>query len=227
MKITHFGHSCFCIEVEGLKLLLDPFITPNPLTKGKVDVDAIEADYILISHGHEDHIADAEYLAKKTGAMVISNFEIITWLEGKGISNMHPMGIGGSINLPFGRLKYVTAMHSSMLPDGSYGGNPGGFVIETKEKTLYFAGDTAVTMDMQLIKREFNLSAAILPIGDVFTMGANDAIISAGFVGAKHVIGMHYDTFPYIKIEQDEAMSKFASAGLKLTLIQIGESIEI
>lgn len=226
MKITHYGHSCFLAETKGVKLLFDPFISPNPLTEGKVDMNDIQADYILISHGHEDHIADAVNIAERTGAMVISNYEIITWLEGKGLSNLHPMNTGGAAVFPFGKLKCVTAMHSSMLPDRSYGGNPMGFVVTNDDETFYYAGDTALTLDMQLIKREFDLDLAFMPIGDNFTMGVDDAIIAADFVGVKHVIGMHYDTFPYIKIEQPEAVAKFDKAGLKLTLIQIGESID-
>ncbi len=228
MRVTYYGHSCFGFETaDGTKILLDPFISPNPLTKGKVDAEKVEADFMLITHGHEDHVADAISIARRTGAKVISNFEIITWLEGKGIKNVHPMNIGGNLQLPFGKIKYVTAIHSSMLPDGSYGGNPGGFVIEFGDLCIYYAGDTALTLDMQLLDREFDIDHAFLPIGDCLTMGVDDAIIAAEFVHCKSVFGMHYNTFPYVEIDTVDAKSKFESAGANLTIMEIGETIEL
>lgn len=227
MKVTYYGHSCFGIDVNGKKILLDPFITPNNLAKGKVDAAAIEADFILVSHGHEDHVADLIPIAKRTKAKVISNFEIISWLEGQGIENVHPLNHGGKAKFEFGELKYVSAIHSSVLPDGTYGGNPGGFVIDTPEKCLYYAGDTALTLDMQLIGRSYKIDWAFLPIGDNFTMGADDAVTAAEFVNCKNVIGMHYDTFPYIEIDGAEAKSKFKQAGANLALMEIGETIEL
>lgn len=227
MKVTYCGHSCFQLEVEGTKFLFDPFISPNPHAKGKVGPEEMEADYILISHGHEDHIADAVSIARRTNAKVVSNFEIVTWLQSKGITNVHPMNIGGNVHFPFGKIKYVTAIHSSALPDGTYGGNPGGFVIDFGDLCIYYAGDTALTLDMQLLAREFEINHAFLPIGDNFTMGVDDAIIASEFVKCKSVIGMHYDTFPYIEIDQAEAILKFESAGANLTLMEIGETIEL
>jgi L-ascorbate metabolism protein UlaG (beta-lactamase superfamily) len=227
MKVTYCGHSCFQLEVEGTKILFDPFITPNPKTKGKVDAGKVEADYILVSHGHQDHVADAVSIAKRTGATVVSNFEITSWFETKGITKVHPMNIGGSVNLPFGKVKYVTAIHSSVLPDGTYGGNPGGFVIDFGDLCIYYAGDTALTLDMQLLAQQFEINHAFLPIGDNFTMGVDDAITASEFVKCKSVIGMHYDTFPYIVIDKADAISKFESAGANLTLMEIGETIEL
>jgi len=227
MRVTYYGHSCFGLEAKGKHILLDPFISPNELSKGKVSAEDVPADYMLITHGHEDHVADAVAIAKRTGAQVISSFEITTWLNGKGIENTHPMNIGGSVVLPFGKIKYVTAIHSSVLPDGTYGGNPGGFVINFGDLCIYYAGDTALTLDMQLIDREFDIDHAFLPIGDNFTMGVDDAIVAAQFVKCKSVIGMHYDTFPYIKIDHEEAKAKFEDAGANLTLMKIGETIEL
>lgn len=226
MKITSFGHSCFSVETAGKTLLFDPFIKPNALASA-VDFAAIRADYILISHGHFDHIADAVELANQTGATVISNFEIYTWLGKQGIKNAHPMNHGGAFTFDFGRVKYVSAVHSSLLPDGANGGNAGGFVVENAEGAFYFAGDTALTYDMKLIAEEYSIRFAFLPIGDNFTMGAKDATRAAAFVGCKSVVGMHYDTFPPIKIDHAAALETFKSAGLTLHLPAIGSSLDL
>lgn len=224
MKITYYGHSCFGIEVQGKQLLFDPFITPNPLA-GSVSVDTIPADYILVSHGHQDHIADCVAIAKRTGATVVAAFEVCTWLNKQGVEKYHPMNTGGKWMFDFGKVKCVVAQHSSGLPDGSYGGNPMGFVVETEEGNFYYAGDTALTYDMKLIGEYRRLNFAFLPIGDNFTMGVDNAIIASNFINCPDIIGMHYDTFGYIKIDQAEAISKFKRSGKTLTLMNIGESI--
>ena len=226
MKLTYFGHSCFSVEVGGKTLLFDPFIKPNELAKD-VAFDQIKADYILITHGHFDHIADAVELARQTGAKVITNFEIYTWLGQQGIEKAHPMNHGGAFTFDFGRVKYVAAVHSSLLPDGTNGGNAGGFVIESKEGSFYFAGDTALTYDMKLIAEEFQLRFAVLPIGDNFTMGVKDAIRAAKFVACTQIVGMHYDTFPPIKMDHSAAQKAFSEAGLHLHLVPIGKSVEL
>lgn len=226
MKLTYFGHSCFSVETAGKTLLFDPFIKPNALAKD-VDFAALRADYILISHGHFDHISDAVELAGQTGATVISNFEIYTWLGKQGVKNAHPMNHGGAFTFDFGRVKFVNAVHSSLLPDGANGGNPGGFVVENAEGAFYFAGDTALTYDMQLIGEEFALRFAVLPIGDNFTMGAKDAVRAAAFVKCGTVVGVHYDTFPPIKIDHAAAKATFEAAGLALHLPPIGSSVEL
>lgn len=226
MKFTFYGHSCFAVEISGKTLLFDPYITPNPLA-ASVDFASIGADTILISHGHEDHLADAVSLAQRTGATVISNFEIITWLGKKGLEKTHPMNLGGSWDFDFGRVKYVPALHSSQLPDGGYGGNPGGFVVSGTEGTFYFAGDTALTLDMKLIAEEFSLDFAVLPIGDNFTMGASDAVRAAKFLQCETVVGVHYDTFPWIQIDHDAARKTFADAGITLHLPAIGSSLKL
>lgn len=225
MKLTYFGHSCFLVEAAGTRLLFDPFITPNPLAKS-IDPASIKADFILISHGHVDHLADAVDLASKTGAKVLSNWEVVEWLGKQGVANAHPMNHGGSVTIPCGRVKMVSAIHSSALPDGSNGGNPAGFVVESGEGSFYYAGDTALTLDMKLIADEFRLIFAVLPIGDNFTMGTADAIRAAGFCGAKDVVGVHYNTFPPIEIDTASAADAFAKAGLRLSLPAIGDTIE-
>lgn len=226
MKLTYFGHSCFLVESGEKKLLFDPFITPNPLAAA-VNVSAIRADAILISHGHADHVADAVTLANQTQALVIANWEVCEWLGKQGLKKLHPMNYGGARTFDFGRIKMANAIHSSTMPDGAPGGNPAGFVVETAEGSFYYAGDTALTMDMKLIAEEFSLQFAVMPIGDNFTMGAKDAAKAAAFIGAKIVVGVHYDTFPPIVINKSEAHMEFQRAGLTLLLPSIGETAEL
>lgn len=226
MNITYYGHSCFGVEINGKNLLFDPFIRPNNLA-ANIDINAIKADYILISHGHEDHIADAETIAKRTKARVICCYEVHLWLAKKGVENLLPMNLGGKVKLDFGNVKCVVAQHSSGLPDGSYGGLAMGFVIESTEGNFYYSGDTALTYDMKLIGNYRQIDFAFLPIGDIYTMGVDNAIIACDFISCNKVIGMHYDTFEAIKIDKQEAVSKFARAGKRLTLMEIGSSINM
>lgn len=201
-KIVWHGHLTFSIQHNGVTLLIDPFFDGNPAAK--ISKDDVKPDFILVSHGHGDHVGDAEYIAKKTGATVISNFEIVTWLQGKGVEKAHPLHIGGGANFPFGRVKMTIAHHGSGLPDGSYGGNPGGFLITFNDgKKVYFAGDTALTYDMTLLADE-NVDVAILPIGDNFTMGIDDAVKAVKFIQPKVVIPAHYNTWPLIEADPNE-----------------------
>jgi len=226
MKATFYGHATVELETGGKKLLFDPFITPNELAK-HIDINNLKPDYILLSHGHGDHMADLAAIQKNSGAKVICIAEISGWLGAQGIDNSHGMNIGGSFNFEFGRVKMVNAIHSSSMPDGSYGGNPAGFVIYTNEgKNIYFAGDTALTYDMKLLADD-NISWAILPIGDNYTMGVDDAIKAAAFVDCTNVIGVHYDTFPPIKLDKEEARAKFIKAGINIQLPEIGGSVEL
>lgn len=225
MKITFYGHASLGIEVGGKHILVDPFISGNPLAAA-IDINALQADYILLTHAHADHVLDVEAIAARTKATIVSNAEIATYYSAKGL-NAHPMNHGGSWTFDFGKVKYVNAIHSSSFPDGSYGGNPGGFVIEGEHKNIYIAGDTALTMDMKLIPMRTKLDLAIFPIGNNFTMDVEDAIIAADFVGCDKILGYHYDTFGYIKIDQKEAIQKFFDKGKDLMLLAIGESIEL
>ena len=225
MKITFYGHACLDIEVNDIHILVDPFITGNPKAK-HITIDSLKADYILLTHAHQDHTLDVESIAKRTNAVIISNFEVVTHYGKLGLET-HPMNHGGQWDFEFGNLKYVNAIHSSSFPDGSYGGEPGGFVIEGEHKNIYIAGDTAVTMDMKLIPMQTQLDLAILPVGDNFTMGVDDAILASDFVECDKVLGCHYDTFGYIEIDHEEAKRKFFDKGKDLMLLEIGESIEL
>jgi len=225
MKYTYFGQSCFLLETATVKLLFDPFIKGNPLAKD-IDVDKIEADYILVSHGHGDHVADLVDIAKRTGAKVICMPEIAAWLQKQGVTNIHEMNIG-KFKFDFGSVRMVTATHSSSLPDGSYGGNPAGFVLELDGKQIYFAGDTGLTLDMKLLAELYQLEYAIMPIGGNYTMDAEDATIAADYVNCHKVIGVHYDSFPVIAIDKYTATEIFKRAQKQLLLPEIGETIEL
>jgi L-ascorbate metabolism protein UlaG (beta-lactamase superfamily) len=222
MNITYYGHACFAVETAKYTLLFDPFISPNPLAKD-IDLQSIKADYILVSHGHQDHLADAVAIANRTGATIIAPYEVAQWLGKQGAAKTHPIN-HGTTRFEFGRLRFVNAIHSSSLPDGSYGGNPGGFVVETGEGNFYYSGDTALTKDMELIGDSVQLTFAALCIGGNFTMDAADAVVAAEYIQCDEIIGLHYDTFPPIKIDHAQAMRKFQESGKTLHLLKIGES---
>lgn len=225
MKITFYGHASLGIEISGKNILVDPYISANPKASA-VDIDQLNADYILVTHAHGDHTLDVEAIAKRTGAIIVSNAEIAGFYAAKGLQS-HPMNHGGRWKFDFGTVKYVNAIHSSSFADGTYGGNPGGFVIEGEHKNIYIAGDTALTYDMKLIPLRTKLDLAILPIGDNFTMDIDDAIVASDFVECDKILGYHYDTFGYIEIDHAAAKRKFFDAGKDLMLLEIGESLEL
>ncbi len=227
MKIQYFGHSCFLIHFAGKKILLDPFISGNPKAQ-HIQTEDIKPDYIFLSHGHADHVKDLEAIAKSSGAQVITSFDIMTkFLEPKGISG-HGMNIGGKLTLDGFTFKIVNAVHSSMLPDNTYGGNPMGFVFWNEESCFYYSGDTALTMDMKLIPMLCPpLDFAILSMGDYFTMNYEDAIIAADFIQCNKIVGCHYDSFPPIQIDHEKAKAAFTTAGKSLYLAEVGETFEV
>jgi len=225
MKLTYYGHSCFGIEVNGTSILVDPFITGNPKAS-EIDVKNVKADYILLTHAHQDHVLDVEMIAENTGATIISNYEIVMYYGAKNLKG-HPVNHGGTFKTEAFSAKYVNAIHTSSFADGTYGGQPGGFVITAGDKSLYIAGDTAVTMDMKLIPMTTKLTASILPIGDNFTMGVEDAIIAADLVECPKVIGCHFNTFPPIEIDVEEAKESFKKANKELVVMEIGASLNL
>ena len=216
---THYSYIS-----ENHQLLIDPGFSVNPLAKD-VKKELINPDYILLTHAHGDHTSDVIEIAKRSNASIISNYEICLYYGRHDIA-YHPMNHGGRWNFDFGTVAMVNAIHTSSFPDGTYGGNPAGFIITSGGKTIYIAGDTALTLDMKLIPQLYPpLDLAVLPIGNNFTMGIDDAIIASSFVQCQNILGCHYDTFPYIKIDQEEARRKFSNANVHLTLLEIGESM--
>lgn len=224
-KITWLGHSCIEIKTGGATLLIDPFLTGNPAASAKAE--ELNPDYILVSHGHGDHVGDTVEMAKKAEATVITNYEISEWLAAKGVK-AHGMQHGGGFNFPFGRVKLTLAFHGSALPDGSNGGNPAGFLITTKDgKKIYDAADTGLFGDMALIGEE-GIDLAFLPIGDNFTMGPDDALRAVKLLKPRQVVPIHYNTFPLIN-QDAEAWAKAVEMATdsKVIVMKPGESIEI
>ncbi|MFO0958205.1 MAG: metal-dependent hydrolase [Isosphaeraceae bacterium] len=200
-RIQWLGHATLLIESDGRTILIDPFLDDNPSAPFKAD--AVSPDFILVSHGHFDHIADAIPIARRTGATVVANFEIAQWLQGQGLENVHGMQHGGGFGFPFGRLKMTIAFHGSVLPDGTYGGNPAGFHLALNDGCkIYDAADTALFSDMLLIGEQ-GIDLACLPIGDNFTMGPDDSIRAIGLLQPAQVMPIHYNTWPVI--QQDAA----------------------
>ena len=225
MKITFYGHASLGIEIQGINILVDPYISANPKAS-HIKIHELQPDFILLTHAHADHSLDVEEIAMQSNAIIVSNAEITGYYEAKGLST-HPMNHGGSWEFPFGKVKYVNAIHSSSFADGTYGGNPGGFVIEGEHKNIYIAGDTALTYDMKLIPLRTKLDLAILPIGNNFTMDVEDAIIAADFIECDKILGYHFDTFGFIEIDHSQAIKKFFDAGKDLMLLDIGSSIDL
>lgn len=223
--ITWHGHAALSIQTGGYNLLIDPYIKTNPAAT--ISADKVSADFILVTHGHGDHIGDTVDIAKRTGALVISNAEICEWLSARGVKT-HAQHLGGGYQHPFGYLKLTLAIHGSGLPDGSYGGNPAGLLLTTLEsQKIYIAGDTGLFGDMRLIGEE-GIDLAVLPIGDNYTMGPADAIRALKLIQPEHVIPIHYNTFPLI--QQDAAAwakEVERETNVKVHLLRPGESITL
>ncbi|OQY22271.1 MAG: metal-dependent hydrolase [Anaerolineaceae bacterium 4572_32.1] len=224
VKITWHGHACFSIEGGGATLLTDPFLTGNPLAD--VSADEVSADFILVSHAHGDHLGDAVPIAKRTGATIVSNFEIATFCGNKG-ANTHPLHIGGGHDFPFGRVKLTIAHHGSAFPDGGYGGSPAGFLLSIEGINIYHACDTGLFYDMKLIGEE-GIDLAILPIGDNFTMGPDDALKSVKLINPKIVVPIHYNTFEVIKQDpQVFAAMVAAETSAQCKVLKPGQSLSL
>lgn len=223
MNIRYLGHSAFALEVDGTNILFDPFLNGN--ASCPVTADEVEADVILLTHGHADHLGDTVDIAKRTNALVVANFEVATYCENEGAPRVHAMNHGGGYNFDFGYVKMTPAWHSSAIetPDGMlYGGNPGGYVLRAGGFTLYNAGDTALFQDMELIGEQFPLDVALLPIGDNFTMGPVDAAHAVELLKPRYVIPMHYNTFPVIEQDPEAFASLVAKAGAKCIVLEPG-----
>jgi len=214
------------VQTLDKSILFDPFISPNPLAS-ELKVEKLNPDYMFISHGHDDHIADAIAIAKQSNCTCIGSWETEGWFKAQGIENTHSMNIGGKWAFDFGVIKITNAVHSSSFSSGQAGGNPMGCVVQNAETCFYYSGDTALHMDMQLIPKRFKLDLAFLPIGDNYTMDIDDAIEASNFIDCDTVIGMHYNTFSPIEIDTTEAIERFKKQGKILLLPKIGEEITI
>ncbi|MFC3559050.1 metal-dependent hydrolase [Pedobacter jamesrossensis] len=226
MRVTYYGHSCFSILAGSQELLFDPYISPNPLAKN-IDIDGITADYVFASHAHFDHITDLLRIAKNTGAKAVGGWELYNWFNSNGLSNTFPINPGGESEFGFGKVKCFAAVHSSSFEDGSYGGVPCGYAFATSAGNFYYSGDTALTLDMELVSKWNKMDFAVMPIGDVLTMGVKDAIAACQMIGVKKMIGVHYDTFGFIKLDHKKAINDFREANLELILMGIGESLDL
>lgn len=226
MKLTYYGHACIGVKTAQTTLLFDPYIRSNKLASA-IKPEDIDADYLLISHGHADHMEDAPEIMARGKAELIANFEIANWFVARGFSKVHPMNIGGRKTFSFGRVTLTPALHSSELPDGTYGGMAGSFIIEAKAGTIFYAGDTGLTAEMEIIGRTRKPSIAILPIGGTFTMDAEDAVEAARMLGVNRVVGIHFDTFPAITINHQHTMQRFDDAGIDFNALNIGQTINI
>ncbi len=222
-KLTYLGHSAFYLAGKKGCIVIDPFLSGNPLAQ--VKADDIKVDFVLITHGHVDHIGDGIEIAKLNNATIIAPFELANYCESKG-AKVHPMHIGGSRNFPFGRVKLTIAHHGSAAPDGTYTGNPCGFLIEMDDKIFYHSGDTGLFYDMKLIGEMNSIDVTVLPIGDNFTMGIDDAVKAAEFLKPKMVIPMHYKTFDVIDVDPQVFVDKVKKVGIDSQILPIGKTFE-
>jgi L-ascorbate metabolism protein UlaG (beta-lactamase superfamily) len=221
-QLTYLGHSAFVVKGGAATIVIDPFLTGNPAAKARPG--DLEVDAVLLSHGHGDHLGDAVEIAKANRATIVAPFELANYCAAKG-AQAHGMHIGGAHTFPFGRVKLTIAHHGSCAPDGTYTGNPCGFLFTLDGKTLYHPGDTALFYDMKLIGDMHPIDVALLPIGDNFTMGVDDAAVAAEFLHAKLVMPMHYNTFELIAADANDFVRKVEAKGLAARVIAVGETI--
>jgi len=226
MKLTYFGHSAFQIQTGGTTLLIDPFITGNPHTEGVVQADDLNPDVILLTHAHGDHWGDTAAIAKRSGALVVANFEITQYLSQQhGHDKIQPMNTGGVWSFDWGRVTQTYARHSSSFPDGTYGGNPNGYLLELEGKCLYAAGDTCPFTEMAWIGEDYDVDLALLPIGDCFTMGPKDAIRAARMIRPRLTLPLHYNTFPLIMVDTKAWVADMKAAGFEARVLKPGETL--
>lgn len=223
-KLTYFSHSAWKIESDRYTILIDPFLDDNPTSP--VKSKDVSADFIIITHAHGDHVGDSIPIAKANNATIISNFEIANWCGEQGIT-AHPMHIGGGREFPFGKVKLTQAFHGSSFPDGSYGGMPAGVLVTVEGKTIYHSGDTGLFGDMKLIGEMNAIDVALIPIGDNFTMGLEDAVKAVEFLNPKKVIPMHYKTFDVIDVNPDEFVMRVKNLGVDAQVMEYGSTIDI
>lgn len=224
LKITYLSHSCFLLENNNYKIIIDPFISGNP--NSPIDINKIKVDYIALTHAHGDHLGDAIELSQKHDATIVCVNELGVYLDELGVKN-HKMHIGGGYNFPFGRLKFTIAHHGSSTNDGRYMGSPAGVIITLNGKTIYHTGDTGLFLDMKLIGELNQIDCMMLPIGDNFTMGIDDAVIAVDFVNPKIAIPMHYNTFPIIQANPQEFADKCEMIKKNAKILEYGQTIEI
>ncbi|MDX1531348.1 MAG: metal-dependent hydrolase [Rhodothermales bacterium] len=228
MKLTYFGHSAFQIEIGGATVLVDPFITGNKHAEGVVRPDDLTPDVILLTHAHGDHWGDTPGIAERTGCLVVANFEITNYLQQQhGHENVHPMNTGGSWDFEWGRVTQTYARHSSSFPDGTYGGNPNGYVLQVEGKTLYAAGDTCYFTEMERIGKAHDVDLALLPIGDDFTMGPEEAVRCVEMLGPDLTVPIHYDTFPYIEVDMGRFERAMQERNRDARVLRPGETLEL
>lgn len=228
MKLTYYGHSAFQIETDGTVILVDPFITGNKHTEGVVKPDDLDPDVILLTHAHGDHWGDTAEIATRTGAVVVGNFEVTNYIARKhGHDHVQPMNTGGSWDFEWGRARMTYARHSSSFPDGTYGGNPNGYILEIEGKTIYDLADTCPFAEMEWIGEDHDIDLALIPVGDCFTMGARDAVRAARMVKPALSVPIHYNTFPPIEIDVSEWERLMEEAGFKTRVMGAGETLEM